>query len=336
LLLWFEQHCPLDVVKSDHHCKYSSRLRADGEKGLLPNVLKVMNEWGGVAGCVFTETTSYNDPSAVRMFANLREAADRHGHPKPHYAVLDNPHRDGPGLCANLWLGGGKKRFVFPGEIKLVVSAEQCDSACRDLRAGDELYWDTESVAYLDGSGENTNTAALVQICSGDRVCYLFRVALWPACYPSFAELMANNQLKVAHYFGHDVADLQRRFPDLVINGAVDLKERIGCLSLSSHALHKMIDQQFSEWLDKRCDHRLWACEHLLATHVVYAAADAYAVMRLAEAARAQGPTRLVRPTAAEDELSEDEAAQPTRTLPLQSADGRAPGAAIAAIGLPT
>jgi hypothetical protein len=110
------------------------------------------------------------------------------------------------------------------------------------------------------------------------------------------------------------VKDLQRRFPDLVINGAVDLKERIGCLSLSSHALHKMIDQQFSEWLDKRCDHRLWACEHLLATHVVYAAADAYAVLRLAEAARAQGPTRLVRPAAAEDELSEDEAAQPTRT----------------------
>ena len=88
--------------------------------------------------------------------------------------------------------------------------------------------------------------------------------------------------------------------------------------------------------MDKHCDHRLWACEHLLAAHEVYAAADAYAVMRLAEAARAQGPTRLVRPAAAEDELSEDEAAQPTRTLPLQSADGRAPGAAIAAIRLPT
>ncbi len=123
-----------------------------------------------------------------------------------------------------------------PGEIKVVVSAEQCDSACGDLLAGSELYWDTESVAYLDGSGKNTNTAALVQICSGDGVCYLFRVALWPACYPSFTELMANNQHKV----GHDVADFH-----LVINGAVNLKERIGCLSLSSHALHKMIDQQF-------------------------------------------------------------------------------------------
>jgi hypothetical protein len=95
LLLWFEQHCPLDVVKSDHHCKYSSRLREDGKRAALTNVLKLMNSWGGVPGCVFTESTSYNDPSAVRMFDNLREAAKRHGHPEPHYAVLDNPHKDG-------------------------------------------------------------------------------------------------------------------------------------------------------------------------------------------------------------------------------------------------
>ena len=33
----------------------------------------------------------------------------------------------------------------------------------------------------------------------------------------------------------------------------------------------------------------------------LYAAADAYAVMRLDDAARAQGPTRRVRPAAAED-----------------------------------
>jgi hypothetical protein len=50
---------------------------------------------------------------------------------------------------------------------------------------------------------------------------------------------MANNERKVAHFVGHDVADLRRRFPDVVINGAVDLKERIGCLSLSSHALQR-------------------------------------------------------------------------------------------------
>ncbi len=76
-----------------------------------------------------------------------------------------------------------------------------------------------------------------------------------------------------------------------------------------------MIEQQFSEWLDKRCDHRLWGCRRLLAssTHEVYAAADAYAVLRLAEAARAQGPTPLVRQAAAEDDSLEDEAVQPTR-----------------------
>ncbi len=42
MLLWLEQHCPLDVVKSDHHCKYSSRLRENGDQ-TLNNVLKAMN-----------------------------------------------------------------------------------------------------------------------------------------------------------------------------------------------------------------------------------------------------------------------------------------------------
>ena len=106
MLLWFEQHCPLDVVKSDHHCKYSSRLRENGDR-TLNNVCKAMNSFGGIAVSVFTETTSYGDPTVMRAFDNCRAAAKRHGHPDPHYAVLDNPHKDGPGLCASLWPGGG-------------------------------------------------------------------------------------------------------------------------------------------------------------------------------------------------------------------------------------
>ena len=316
MLLWFEQHCPLDVVKSDHHCKYSSRLRENGDR-TLNNVFKAMNSFGGIAVSVFTETTSYGDPTLMRAFDNCRAAAKRYGHPDPHYAVLDNPHKDGPGLCASLWPGGGKERFLFPGDIVVVVSEEECNDACRDLLARNEtLYIDTESVAYTDGSGENTNKAALVQICIDDRVCYLFRVALWPKCYPSFAQLMANDQLvKVAHFVGHDTADLKRRFPDIVINGAVNLKERIACLSLSSNALDKMIDQQFNQWLNKNIDHRLWACGRLLDTHARYAATDAYAVKCLDDAARSQGPTPLVRAAAAvapEDDVSDDEAAPRT------------------------
>ena len=81
-----------------------------------------------------------------------------------------------------------------------------------------------------------------------------------------------------------------------------------------------MIDQQFSQWLDKRCDHRLWACGRLLDTHARYAATDAY-IMRLDEAARAQGPTRLVRPAAAEDDSSEDEAKSSESDIVFDSSD---------------
>lgn len=54
ILRWFEQHCPLDTVQTDHHCKFSSRLMNDGER-MLPNVYKAMNSWGGIISLsVFT------------------------------------------------------------------------------------------------------------------------------------------------------------------------------------------------------------------------------------------------------------------------------------------
>ena len=198
LLLWFEQHCHLDIVQTDHHCKYSSRLMHDGERA-LPNVYKAMNSWGGLPISVFTETTSYSDATLVRAHDNLRAAAERHGIEPPTYAVLDNPHKDAPGLRANIWAGGGKPRFTFPGEIVVVTTEAECNRACAELTSynlfsGDvtTVYWDTETVAYLDGSGTNTNKAALVQICRGAAKCFLFRVALWPSCFPSFQALMAN------------------------------------------------------------------------------------------------------------------------------------------------
>ena len=218
------------------------------------------NGYGGIPISLFVETTSYNDPTLVRGHNNLEEARVRHGHRKTIYLSCDNPHKDGAGVypCAvvhtcctmwvagyhtpavqftcstgvraNLYAGGGKERFRFPGAIVLVRTEEECDAACAKLLAAPrtrgapiELYWDTESVAYLDGSGTNTNTAALVQICRdasaytrathgalthhapstrcatalcctmcGTGACYLFRVALWASCYASFARLMGD------------------------------------------------------------------------------------------------------------------------------------------------
>jgi hypothetical protein len=120
----------------------------NGEKGLLPNVLKVMNEWGGCGRERFHRDHVLQRSVRGATFANLQVGCEQAWAPQAGTdAVLDNPHRElGRGFWrANLWLGGGKKRFGFPGEIKLVVSAEAGDSACRDLRAGDRVVPGTPS-----------------------------------------------------------------------------------------------------------------------------------------------------------------------------------------------
>ena len=336
LLLWFEQHCPLDTVQSDHHCKYSSRLQHDGER-MLSNVYKCMNSWGGIAISVFTETTSYGDATLVRAHDGMHRAAERHGHTPPYYGVLDNPYKDAKGWRENVYAGNGKARYAFPGRINIIVSEHECNAACDDLLlplqhdANSTMIvgWDTETVAYTDGSGQNTATAALVQICRGDEVCHLFRVAHWTACFTSFARFMANPRVvKVAHYVSHDVADLQRRFPNLQIVGAVNLAPRIACLGLSSNALNKMIEQQFDRWHDCRVDHRLWACNRLLNTYASYAATDAWAVLKLDEAARQQPPSqppphaRVVADSG--DDSDEDIDAERSRCAAVSRRQGRA------------
>ena len=73
---WFEQHCPMDsdICLADHHGKYASRQRLDGER-FLTWVYRCMNSWGGIPISVFVETTSMRDPITVRAHNGYREAA---------------------------------------------------------------------------------------------------------------------------------------------------------------------------------------------------------------------------------------------------------------------
>ena len=292
-----------------------------------------MNSWGGLPISVFTETTSYSDPTLVRAHDNLRTAASRHRHADPYHAVLDNPRNDGPGLRANLWVGGGKKRFTFPGRIELVVTEAQCDAACADLRGPDlsahvTLYWDTESIAYVNGGGQNTSTAALVQILKTADVCYLFRVALWPSCYGSFASLIGSANVEMmAHFVSHDVADLQRRFPGHTIRGTSELTDLTDGLGYSSRGLHQMVAEEFDQWLDKkRVDHRLWGCGRLLEGHQIYGAADPWAVACLAKAALERdgsSPPPFLSSSTASAEASDDDDDEPRARARARAAVSR-------------
>ena len=144
-----EQMCSVTVLQSDHHCKYLSRSLHKGAR-LFTNVFACMNEWGGICAKVFTETTSYGESSVVRCFANLRHAARKFRHDFVSAAWCDNPAMDGAAIRNLAFCGAPGDQLRFPGNIIVVQTEEECDTACADLCSERKtLYFDTENVAYV-------------------------------------------------------------------------------------------------------------------------------------------------------------------------------------------
>ena len=129
----------------------------------------------------------------------------------------------------------------------------QCDAACAYLRNFDVLGCDAENVAYLDGSGTNSDQAATVQLCGDDRRCFIFLVHKWPSCFGSFAALMADSSIqKVANNWSGDVSRILKRFtardgaastraqPFSDIGGRVELADSVSHLNLKSKSLESI------------------------------------------------------------------------------------------------
>ena len=70
---------------------------------------------------------------------------------------------------------------------------ETCDGACvrllRVLNHADKvLFWDTESVTYVQVTGQGTNEQrrSLVQVCVSNKLTVLFHVGTWSTMFASY------------------------------------------------------------------------------------------------------------------------------------------------------
>ena len=223
-----------------------------------------MNSIGQTAVAVNVESCSYNDATLVEAHRTQRLVAQREGHAPCELATVDNPHKDQAGVSAALWAGDGKHTFRFPadGEIKMIVTQEECDEACSHLRTFAEIGFDTESIAYIDGSGSNAKHAAVAQLCGDGKVCYIFLLYKWKSCYRSFTSLMATpSPKKIANNISHDISHLQERFPAegrrgaLTVNGALELSDLVP-QNLKKRSLQFLVGELLGEYLDKQVSKR--------------------------------------------------------------------------------
>ena len=288
-LQWNEQKIAIEEALSDHHIKFSMRAML-GDERVEMKVYKMMQGEGMIPVCVVTETTSHNDISCRRAHAGARKAAQVHGHPPTRLASCDLPFRDGPAMINNLCPGRGKPLASLPNGCTVKVigpDKQECDAACQELRTralarasvthSARLFWDTESVTFLCGGGENSNKCAIVQVCADDGYCAIFQVLRWPVLYDSFKALFNDPALvKVAHFVGHDVAHLQALFPDLKVEGAVCFTKAYQRLFPRGKrkSLQSVVMRSLGKFLDKGMQHHFWASPRLLQEHIEYAALD--------------------------------------------------------------
>ena len=310
ILQWSEQNIVMDTVAADHHGKRWARSQFEGAE-LLKWRYTAFNSAGQSGIAVNTETCSMKDPALVAAHRSQRRVAKLWKHGSPAAATCDNPAKDGPGLVAAVWAGDGMPECLFPGTAVLVETEAQCDEACAYLRRFDVLGMDAENVAYLDGSGDNSDKAALVQLCGDDQRCFLFAVHKWPVCFGSFASLMADSTItKVGVNVSGDVARIRKRFassssgaaptrgrPFDAVGGDEDLAPRVAHLNLPTASLAKMASAVLGLYLDKSIDHRCWEAPVLSPRHVEYAAADAWAHLQVWRVA----PTKTAADVAADD-----------------------------------
>jgi hypothetical protein len=140
------------------------------------------------------------------------------------------------------------------------------------------LGCDVENVAYLDGSGTNSEAAATVQLVGDEQRCFVFLVHKWPSSYASFAALMADSSVKkVANNWSGDLARIKKRFaardgaptraqPFGDIGGRAELADAVSHLNLKSKSLAHMVSAILGQFLDKSIDHRCWEAPDLTLT----------------------------------------------------------------------
>ena len=298
ILQWMEQHCCMDICAADHHGKRAYRVTVNGKR-MQYWVYKVMNSWGGFPISVICASTSYDDPSLRRAHKMYEIVRAELKHPEVEYVVCDNPWFDGRGLLANCMPGLGLPILHVLHDITVVGDDEMlCNTACTRLRNRAQeladsqdvpwdaplLFWDTESVAYIDGSGVSQQHCSLVQVMAAPDTIVLFRVCEWPAdAFNSFKALWSLDVPKIAHCAHHDIKHLSARFPGMHIQNPVDTAVAMPWLKESGrkYSLECLVSRWLRLCLDKRVDHRLWSMPVLSSENIHYAAADVMALFLL-------------------------------------------------------
>ena len=160
----------------------------------------------------------------------------------------------------------------YEGEVRLVRSEEELESALELLRGESVLGFDTETKpSFRKGK---VNAPALIQLAAAE-VVYLVQL-LWVPMSAGLAELLASPHiLKVGVSIHDDMRELQKKCP-FTPGGVVDLGDVARAHRLETQGLRNLAANFFHCRISKGPQCSNWGLPVLAERQVIYAATDAW------------------------------------------------------------
>lgn len=166
----------------------------------------------------------------------------------------------------------------FSGEIIVIDNEEQMISAVEEIRTAGIIGFDTETrPSFKKGQSYNV---ALIQLCTPDNKCFLFRINLMG--FPKeLSDLLEDpNILKVGLSIHDDFHNL-RKLTDIQPASFIDLQSFVKNYKIADNSLSRLYAILFGKRISKSQRLTNWEASPLSDAQKKYAALDAYACISI-------------------------------------------------------
>lgn len=167
---------------------------------------------------------------------------------------------------------------AFRGKIVLIDTLAEAEKAVYYLMRLPLVGLDTETrPSFRKGT---SHKVALMQVCAGEDVCFLFRLNRL-GFIPALKQLMeAERPLKVGVSLRDDILSLHRR-DDFNPKGIVELQNRVKEIGIEDMSLQKLFANFFQRKISKSQQLTNWEAKLLTPRQQLYAATDAWACIEI-------------------------------------------------------
>lgn len=167
---------------------------------------------------------------------------------------------------------------AFKGKIVLIDTLAEAEKAVHFLMTLPLVGLDTETrPSFRKGANHKV---ALMQVCAGEDICFLFRLNRLGMAEPLRRLMEAERPLKVGVSLRDDILSLHRR-EEFLPQGIVELQSRVKEIGIQDMSLQKLFANFFHRKISKSQQLTNWEAPQLTPRQQLYAATDAWACIEI-------------------------------------------------------